>query len=79
MRKPTNSLVKALGRGPGRELTGGHVKDTGVAVVEATAVEDQGDAIQLVHLQRTEKANSHTWTAWGCGGYRRVCGSFSIS
>ena len=79
MGKPTNSLVKAPGGGPGRELTEGHVKDTGVAVVEATAVEDQGDAVQLVNLQRTEKANSHTWTAWGCGGYRRVCGSFSIS
>ena len=46
--------MEAPGGGPGRELTEGHVKDTGVAVVEATAVEDQGDAVQLVHLQRTE-------------------------
>lgn len=43
-------------------------KDTGVTVVNAAAVQDQGDAVQLADLQRKEKANLYTEKSLGHTG-----------
>lgn len=62
-------------RGVGCGLTRGLTrKDTGVAVVRAAAVQDQGDAVQLVDLQRGEHGVTHT-AAQSAGGHG---GCFSV-
>lgn len=71
---PQDSRLQSQGT-PGRGPRGGPglrtdargvaCKDTGVVVIDAAAVQEQGDAVQLAHLQRDDRAGSHTETGRG--------------